>query len=110
MKKIVIVFLVAAAGYLAYSQFLAKPLSPDERELRRMEKAFSEQMSRYGQANRAMGVSGLDTTSDIEDVIGAVKRLEKELEDFVSRMDGGPLLDKAENLRERVKKFLDDKR
>jgi hypothetical protein len=75
-----------------------------------MEDAFEAALGRYGQANRAMGVSGLDTTSDIEDVIGAVKKLEKELDDFLAGLDEGPLSEKAAALRGRMEKFLSEKR
>jgi hypothetical protein len=80
MKKIFGLVVIIAIGYLGYSHFFNKPLSPDEREFKR-----------------------------IEDVINTVEGLKKELADLKDRVADDKLLQKVEDLGSKIEKFLIDK-
>jgi hypothetical protein len=80
MKKIFGLVVIIAIGYLGYNHFFNKPLSPDEREFKR-----------------------------IEDVINTVEGLKKELADLKDHVADDKLLRKVANLGSKIEKFLSDK-
>ena len=109
MKKIFGVFVIIAIGFLGYNHFFNKPLSPDEHEFKRIDDAYGSALSRYGRSNRMLSVSGMDVTSDIEEVINTVEGLKKELADLKDRIADDKLLQKVEGLGSKIEKFLSDK-
>ena len=110
IKKIVFLVIIVAAGYLAYTQFLAKPVSKDERELSRFETEFRSALTRYQQANRTLGVSGLDTTSDMDDAVGAVAKLREDLAAWKQKLTDKKVIEKADQLELRMETFLKNRR
>jgi hypothetical protein len=56
-----------------------------------------------------LSVSGMDVTSDIEDVINTVEGLKKELADLKDHVADDKLLLKVEDLGSKIEKFLSDK-
>jgi len=80
MKKIFGLVVIIAIGYLGYNHFFNKPLSPDEREFKR-----------------------------IEDVINTVEGLKKELADLKDHVADDKLLRKVADLGSKIEKFLSDK-
>ncbi len=110
IKKIVILAIIAVAAYLAYTQFVAKPASKDEQEMNRIDEAFRAALTRYQQANRTLGVSGLDTTSDMEDSVGAVEKLKEELAAWKQSLTDKKLIAKAGELESRMEIFLKNHR
>jgi hypothetical protein len=110
VKKLLALAAVAALGYFAYISFIAPPRSADEKEYRRIAKAFDDVLGRYGQANRMAGVSGMDVTADIGDIAGTVDALKKELAGLDARLTDEKLLAKARDLGTRMERFLSDKR
>jgi len=80
MKKIFGLVVIIAIGYLGYNHFFNKPLSPDEREFKR-----------------------------IEDVINTVEGLKKELADLKDHVADNKLLRKVADLGSKIEKFLSDK-
>jgi hypothetical protein len=109
VKKILGLVVIVAIGYLGYNHFFNKSLSPDEREFKRIEDAYDSAMSRYGRSNRMLSVSGMDVTSDIEDVINTVEGLKKELADLKDHVADDKLLRKVADLGSKIEKFLSDK-
>jgi hypothetical protein len=57
-----------------------------------------------------LAVSGMDVTSDIQDVVITVENLEKELADLKDRVADDKLLRKVADLHSKMEKFLNDKR
>jgi len=110
VKKILGLAVIIVIGYLGYNHFFNKPLSPDERDFRRIEDACDSAQSRYGRSNRTLAVSGMDVSSDIQDVVITVEKLEKELADLKDRVEDGRLLRKVADLQSKMEKFLKDKR
>lgn len=80
MKKTLGLVVIIAIGYLGYNHFFNKPLSPDEREFKR-----------------------------IEDVVIAVEGLKKELADLRDHVADDKLLRKVADLGSKIEKFLSDK-
>ena len=109
MKKILGVVIILAIGYFGYNRFFNKPLSPDEREFKRIEDAYDSALSRYGRSNRMFSVSGMDVTSDIEDVVIMVEKLAKDLADLKDHTSDDKLLRNVEALGSKIEKFLNDK-
>lgn len=110
MKKLVGLGVVLLLAYLAYTRFFNKPVPEGERELRRISRAYDEALTRYGQSNRTTGISGLDMTSDITDVVIAVEDLKKQLADLIPRLPDDQTSAGARALESRMEKFLTDKR
>jgi hypothetical protein len=106
IKKIVLLVIVVVVGYLAYTQFISKTASKDEQELKRMDAGFRSALTRYQAANRTLGVSGLDTTSEMEDAIGAVTKLKEELTAWKQKLTDKKLIVKADQLDARMETFL----
>jgi Tfp pilus assembly protein PilN len=86
MKKVLIVLLVAAAGWVGFQSYQAGEFSlyagkksPEEVRIEQLEKQIAEARARYKQAGRAAGVSGIDTTAQADAAMQEIKRLEKEL-------------------------------
>jgi len=110
VRKILGLAVIIVIGYLGYNHFFNKPLSPDERDFRRIEDAYDSAQSRYGRSNRMFAVSGMDVTSDIQDIVVTVENLEKELADLKGRVADDKLLRKVADLQSKMGKFLNDKR
>jgi len=110
VKKILGLAVIIVIGYFGYNHFFNKPLSPGERDFRRIEDAYDSAQSRYGRSNRMLAVSGMDVTSDIQDVVITVENLEKELADLKDRVADDKLLRKVADLHSKMEKFLNDKR
>jgi hypothetical protein len=99
-----------ALGYLAYTRFVNRPVTGEERELRQISRAYDAALSRFGQANRTLGTSGLDTTADLADSVSAVESLKKQLEELIPRLKDEKASSKARDLASRMEKFLADRR
>ena len=64
MKKLVILILVVAAGYMAYQKFGGGSLSDEQKQVRALAGEFAAAKQQLAQAERSAGVSGMDTTGD----------------------------------------------
>jgi hypothetical protein len=102
--------ILIVAGYLAYTYFAPGPLSEEEQELKRIEKAFDKALSQYSQATRMAGVSGMDITFDVEDILGTAEKLRRDLVKLKARITEDSVFKKAERLEDRMNKFLSDSR
>jgi hypothetical protein len=85
MKKLVILVVVAGAGFFAWNQFTqggfgARNLTPGQQRVRTLEEQIDAAGGQIAQAGRTAGVSGLDTTSDVESALRQLERIESELQ------------------------------
>jgi len=110
VKKILGLAVIIVIGCLGYNHFFNKPLSADERDFRRIEDAYDSAQSRYGRANRMLAASGMDVSSDIQDVVITVEELEQELAELKDRVEEDRLQRKVADLQSKMEKFLKDKR
>ena len=75
-----------------------------------LEKDYNAALSRYQQAMRMSGVSGMDVTADAQDVINTVEELRQDLIRLKKRLVGESALKKAKLLEEKMEIFLKDRR
>lgn len=110
IKKLIWLIIFLVAGYLVYNHFTSRPLSEEEQELKILKKDFNAALSRYQQAVRMYGVSGMDISSDVEDVIKTVEKLKKDLIVLKNRLEEETVIKKSEQLEEKMNLFLSERR
>ena len=104
MKGLVIILILAAAGYLAYT-YLYVPLSDEEQLIQNMQKRFDEASRSLLNAERSAGSTGLDTTSDADLAIRRVQRIENELKNLKPTLTDENSKRRAEELQARIREF-----
>ena len=106
MKRLLLLVLVVAGGIVGYSYFLnAPPASSDERVLADLEHQFDSANQSMMQASRATGVSGIDSTADVEAARLRVRRLEGELQELKPRLVSDASRQRADRLEEKIRAF-----
>jgi len=95
-------------AYLAFHFFSGKNLTEEEKQLKLLEKEFNAALSQYQQYVRMAGVSGMDITFEAGDVVSKVEALKEELADLKEQLTDEPLLQEAENLSNRMDKFISE--
>jgi len=106
MKKILLFGLVVAAGILGYTHFLnARPASTDEKALADLEHQFDAANQQMAMASRSAGVSGMDSTADVEASRTAVRRVESELQALKERLTSTAARERADRLQEKIRAF-----
>ena len=81
MKKLIILILILAAGYMAYQKFVVGTLTDEQKQVRSLADQFSAAKQQMAQAERSAGVSGMDTTGDVDSVNGMVEALLAKLQE-----------------------------
>ncbi len=104
MKGLVIILILAAAGYLAYT-YLYVPLSDEDKLLQSMEKRFDEASRSLLSSGRMAGATGLDTTSDADLAIRRVRRIENELKNLTPTLTEETSKQRADELLGKIREF-----
>jgi hypothetical protein len=104
MKALIVIAILALAGYLAYT-YLYVPLSDEENMVRSMEKRFDEASRAFLNAERRMGATGIDTTDDVEQAMRVVRRLETELKNLKPTFKEEGSIQRAEELEKKIREF-----
>jgi len=104
MRKFIAILILAAAGYMAYT-YLYVPLTDEERVLNGLEKRFDEASRALLSAERTMGATGLDATSDAEMAIRRVRQVENELKNLKPTLKEENSKRKAEELEAKILDF-----
>lgn len=93
MKKLVILVVVLVgvwlgANYVRTGQFSFLPtaLSPEEQQVRDLERELQGINSELAQSGRAAGMTGMDTTTDVSALMQKKARIEKQLEEARRRI------------------------
>ena len=106
MKKLLLLAVVVAGGIFGYAHFLnARPASPEEKILVDLEHRFDKATQQMAMANSSAGVTGMDTTADVEAARSTVRRIDTELEALKGRLKSAAAIQRAERLQEKVKAF-----
>lgn len=113
MKKVLVLVLLAVGVLLAYNYTTtgkvtlipAGPLTPEEQELQRLERAFETAATEFNQALRSAGLAGLDTTGDADAAMEEVQRIERSLEKMMRGLQGEDVRGMAERLQLRIGEF-----
>lgn len=109
MKKILILLLVLAAGYFAYQKFVVGSLSDEQKQVQALADGFSAAKQQLAQAERAAGVSGMDTTGDVDGAMHAVDTLLVKLQTLQQGLTEEKAVAAAEKLAAEMRAFLDRK-
>lgn len=108
---VVVVVALVAFNYFQTGEFSLLPgggMSPEEKELNRLKGEFRNAAQAYRQAGRAAGVSGLDTTADIERALQSVDGVERDVEALRKRTTDPEVRAKIDDLLAEIKKYKQD--
>jgi hypothetical protein len=103
MRAIIVILLVAAIGFLAYTHFTS--LSEEEKMVKALEKDFDQAVGDFLRASRTMAGTGLDTTSDVDDAVRKIKKVKNELSALIGTLEEESAQLRAQKLEGRIKKF-----
>lgn len=106
MKKLVILILIAAAGYFAYQKFVVNNLSEEQKQVQAIADEFSTVKQQMAQAGRTAGVSGIDTTSDIDSGLQAARLLLEKLQALQEKLTEDKAFEMADKLALELNAFL----
>jgi hypothetical protein len=107
MKKLLVLIVLLAVGYLAYQKFVVGSVSEEQKQVQALAEEFSAAKQRLVQAERAAGVSGMDTTGDVDDVMHAVDSLLGKLQTLKEGLSEEKAVQKAVELEREMRAFLD---
>lgn len=108
---VVVVVALVAFNYFQTGEFSLLPgggMSQEEKELNRLKGEFRRAAQAYRQAGRAAGVSGLDTTSDIEAALQTVDGVERDVKALRKRTKDPEVKAKIDDLLAEIKKYKND--
>lgn len=111
MKSLITLIILVVIGILAYNYFVdSGPVTEEEQELNMLEKDFDRALKDLHKAGRMTGLSGMDTTSETEDIINRMERIQETIDMLKNRIKDEKILKKASALEEKVKRFLRENR
>lgn len=106
MKRVLIVVLVAAAGFIVWNNFIApRSAQASESRLAELERQLDAARSQMLQAGRTAGMSGMDTTADVEAAANEVERIEGSLKMVMKDLATPAARDRAAKLQSRIEDF-----
>jgi hypothetical protein len=108
---VVVVVALVAFNYFQTGEFKLLPgssMSPEEQELNRLKGEFRHATQVYRQAGRSAGLSGLDTTSDIEAALHTVDGVERDVKQLRKRTKDPEVKSKIDELLAEIKKYKQD--
>lgn len=109
MKKLLILLLVLLAAYFAYQKFVVGNLSDEQKQVQVLADEFSAAKQRLTQAERSAGLSGMDTTGDVDGIQHAVDTLLEKLQMLREELTEEKAVEMADKLAEEMRAFLDRK-
>ena len=98
MRTLIFIIVIAVVGFVAYN-FLTTgeltlipsgSLSSDEQAVRELRDEFVEGQKQYRQAGRAVAMSGVDATADVEDFLADLDRLYAEAKRLKPKLTSQP--------------------
>jgi len=114
MKKLLIVLLVGVAGLVGYNYVSTGELkllpgpsaSGPEGRLRELAAEFEDATRELGQAGRAAGMTGLDTTADFEAARRDLERIRREVGELTPELESERARDEAKRLTESIRDYV----
>jgi Na+/phosphate symporter len=111
MKKAIFVFILIVIAFLAYNYFRTGTFtlipsgasSEEERELKELEEDLKDASALISQAERSAGISGMDTTADMDAALQQIKRVERGLEELKERAGAEELKDQIGRLEDEIR-------
>lgn len=106
MKKLIWIVILAAAGYLAYTQFFPR-LSEEEKQVQELEKTFDGATKAFAAASRQLGEAGLAAIADPEAAVEKIKEVEQKLAGLKLRLTEEAALARADALLGKIQSFYE---
>ena len=103
-KTIVVLILIAAAGYFVYQQVGRTP-SEEEQLVAHLGERFAVAVNNFTSAAGRSGLLNMDTTADAETVVTDVKKIRIELEALRAKLTEERAIRKADQLSEKIEYF-----
>ncbi len=110
-KKVILFIILIVIAFFVYNyfrtgQFTLFPVSSEaDRVLKSLKEDFRNAEKSIAQAERSAGVSGLDTTSDVEAALSSIRRIERELEELDRNADSDEMKAKIQELKDEIGLF-----
>lgn len=107
MKKVIVLVVIAVAGAFAYqqfthSQFGSGSLTPEERMVQSFDERIDAAARQIAQAGRTAGVSGMDSTSDVEAALQELERIESEIQSLKKKAGAEEIRRECDRLLSKV--------
>lgn len=106
MKKLLILILLAAAGYFAYQKFVVGEQSEETKMVRALADELSAIKKQSGEAGRTAGISGMDMTSSVDSDMRQAEALLEKLRELKNSLTEEKALQKADELEAEIQAFL----
>ncbi len=106
MKKLLVLVLVVAAGYLAYQKFVKGEQSEETKMVQALADEFSGIKKQAGEAAQSAGISGMDMTSGTDAANRLAEALLDKLTELKASLTEEKALQKADELEAEVRKFI----
>jgi len=107
MKKLLVLILVAGAGYFAYQKFVVGESSQEQKQVQVLTDEFAAVKQQMTQAERSAGATGLDMTSDAGSSMAAAEAVLEKLQELKARLSEKKALAKSADLEREIRAFLD---
>lgn len=113
MSRIVILIIIAVAGFVAYNYFTtgemtlnpSSTLSEEEKEVKSLADRFSEAQRQVRQAERTAAASGVGNLGAVEDEINEIDQIETALVTLKSSLESSSAMEQAERLEREIEEF-----
>ena len=113
MTRIVILIIIAVAGFFAYNYFTtgemalspSSTLSEEEQEVKSLADSFNEAQKEVRQAERTGAVSGVGNLGAVEDAIDEIDQIESDLATLKSSLESESAMEDAERLEGEIEAF-----
>ena len=103
-KTLVVLLLIAGAGYLVYQQIGRTP-SEEEMLVTHLRERYAVVVNKFTSASGRSGSLGMDTTYDSETVVVEIQKLRAELAELRQKLIEERAVRKADQLSEKIEAF-----
>ncbi len=107
MKKLLILLVLIAAGYFAYQYFIVGNLNEEQKQVQALADEFSVVKQQLLQAERAAGVSGVDTTGNAGEAVQTAGAIKDRLLQLKEKLSDKKAITMAEDLAKELQSFLE---
>jgi hypothetical protein len=104
MKYLIWLVILALAGFLIY-QYLIRPPSAEEAEIRQLEKVFRSAGDQYVASVRQAGTPGMAEIADPESAINKIKRVRERLAVLKKDLTDKTAIVRARRLEQQINDF-----
>jgi hypothetical protein len=106
MRKLIWIVILAAVGYLAYTQFFPR-LSEEEKQVQELERTFDGATKAFVGASSQLGEPGMAAIADPEAAIDKIKEVERRLAGLKQSLTEEAARAKAEALQGKIQNFYE---